>query len=204
MTPLFPPPPPPRRVRRLCAGHQKRLPVCPQQPAGGNRYPPSARARTRCPPHRPGEKPGRCCRAVWRCQCVGHHGSQPRRGFSRLADCARTRNRSREKHAAIHQLAAPVAGFEPRRYVFATTKKPPQLRQLRGLIPLYKHILGEVIGIVVVQRHFAHVPVHLALVLAHELVERQVAAGGFLELEKDFVVFQTRDTCFAKLVGCNA
>ena len=43
-----------------------------------------------------------------------------------------------------------------------------------------------------VHYHLAHVPVHLALVLAHQLVERKLATGGVLKLEEYFVVFQTR------------
>lgn len=57
----------------------------------------------------------------------------------------------------------------------------------------HEHILRQVVGIVVVDYHLAHVPVHLLLVLAHELIKRQVAAGGVLKFEEDFVVFQARE-----------
>ena len=63
------------------------------------------------------------------------------------------------------------------------------LLKLQGLIVTFG--AGEVVGTVVVDHHLAYVPVHLALVLAHELVERQVAAGRALKLEENFVVFQT-------------
>jgi hypothetical protein len=46
---------------------------------------------------------------------------------------------------------------------------------------LHEDILREVVGIIVVDYHLAHVPVHLLLVLAHELVKRQVSAGGVLK-----------------------
>ena len=63
------------------------------------------------------------------------------------------------------------------------------LLKLRGLVVTFG--ASEVVGIVVVHHHLAHVPVHLALLLAHELVERQITAGGALKLEENFVVFQT-------------
>ena len=52
--------------------------------------------------------------------------------------------------------------------------------------------MGEVVGGVVVHHHLARVPIYFALVLAHELIERQVTTGGILKLEEDFEVFQTR------------
>ena len=60
---------------------------------------------------------------------------------------------------------------------------------------LDKHVLGKVVGVVVVYHHLAHVPVHLARIFAHELIEGQVAAGGVLKSEQDVVVFQTAKRC---------
>jgi hypothetical protein len=45
----------------------------------------------------------------------------------------------------------------------------------------------------VVHYHLAHVPIHLQLVLAHQLIKSQIAAGRLVKLGEDFVVFQTQD-----------